>query len=585
MLNTVKVLSQDENNTRVGGYAVVFGGKDLMGDYFTPDTDFMPSLVPEPMLTYDHTMRAESALNEPIGRVVKLTADEKGLWMEAELSRAHEYHDAIAELVGKSTLGLSTGSVGHLVRGEIVGQSFKFTRWPIVEVALTATPAEPRTLGVEEIKQLFPEAFKSEEQEAAQEAETPQVAAALATENAVVEILSDEQDYTGEKHMSDNAEMSALATKVDALTSRIEEIMQYTQDSPALRKAGYISVDGGTADPHLKSFGDWLFAVRRNDVSRLTKVYATKTMNEDTGTSGGYLVPVEYNTQLLQIAAQNSGILSRVNRMPVNTAMGKIPALDNFTAPTAGVGQTAAAGGLKPAKRAEGGSFSAVEPAFVEIEYRVSSAISGYVPVTMELNADSPASIESLLRSIFAIADMAKQEYYFLLGNGVGEPLGAINSPAAIGVTPATNSTFAYVDAVTMASRYKSIGNGSLWSYHPSMIPDIGNFQTGSGGTSFVTDISQPLRQTLLGYPTYASEHQAQADASGCVLLADWSAYMVFDRGGLEISFSEHALFTSGQVAWRFNRRLDGKPWWSGTQTLGGAGSAFTVSPFVYFND
>jgi HK97 family phage major capsid protein len=56
----------------------------------------------------------------------------------------------VVQLVEKGALGWSSGSVGHLTRRS--GKSI--TQWPIVELSLTPTPAEPRTLGVELIKSL-----------------------------------------------------------------------------------------------------------------------------------------------------------------------------------------------------------------------------------------------------------------------------------------------------------------------------------------------------------------------------------------------------------------------------------------------
>src|SRR4030095_10404050 len=74
--------------------------------------------------------------------------DEYGLWVEAELDRHKAYVDFVLQLVERGALGWSSGSVGHLTRRN--GKSI--TQWPIIEVSLTPTPAEPRTLGVEIIK-------------------------------------------------------------------------------------------------------------------------------------------------------------------------------------------------------------------------------------------------------------------------------------------------------------------------------------------------------------------------------------------------------------------------------------------------
>lgn len=146
MDTTVAIKSRTEDTITVAGYGVVFGGVDLEGETFGPDTDFMLDLVPSKLVLYDHGQQ----LKHFIGKASTVAPDEYGLWVEAELDRHADYVAQIEELVGKGALGWSSGSVGHLARRD--GKAIK--QWPIVEFSLTPTPAEPRTLGVDVIKSL-----------------------------------------------------------------------------------------------------------------------------------------------------------------------------------------------------------------------------------------------------------------------------------------------------------------------------------------------------------------------------------------------------------------------------------------------
>lgn len=147
----VSIKSITENTVTLAGYGVIFGGVDLEGETFTRDTDFMPDLVQNKLVLYDHGAN-ESIKSTVIGRVnaSDIKADDTGLWIEAELDRHAAYMDMVLELAEQGVLGWSSGSVGHLVARE--GKSIK--RWPIVEFSLTPTPAEPRTLGVNRLKTL-----------------------------------------------------------------------------------------------------------------------------------------------------------------------------------------------------------------------------------------------------------------------------------------------------------------------------------------------------------------------------------------------------------------------------------------------
>lgn len=147
----VSIKSITDDTVTLAGYGVIFGGVDLEGETFTSDTDFMPDLVQNKLVLYDHGAD-ELIKSAVIGRVnaSDIKADDTGLWIEAELDRHAAYMDMVLELAEKGVLGWSSGSVGHLVARE--GKSIK--RWPIVEFSLTPTPAEPRTLGVNRLKTL-----------------------------------------------------------------------------------------------------------------------------------------------------------------------------------------------------------------------------------------------------------------------------------------------------------------------------------------------------------------------------------------------------------------------------------------------
>ncbi len=547
---------------RIGGYLILFGDPqqtDLAGDFFTRATDFDIKDGERVTLYYNHGL--DPVLKRRKLGAGTLRADDAGIWMEAQLNLRDAYERRLYEDgIAAGKMGLSSGTLPHLVERQPVGSAKRILTWPLgKDASITPTPAEPR-LRVTSLKSLS------------------------ATPPYSLEIRSNEENPMTDPIQTQ--EPAELNERVDQLSATLNDFMKRLEDSPALRGAGYYSVDGGAADRTLRSLGDFLKAVQRGDDRRLKTVYGSvKALNESSGEAGGYLVPAEYNAELLKITLDNSPILQQVRRVPVRSNTGKYPALDNYITPTAGSGQTAGAAGMKPAKRNEGGAYSETEPDFQQIEWRINDAISGFTKVTKELSADSPEAIDSLLRMLISVADAAKQEYYVLHGSGVGEPLGVLNAAAAIGVDPEADGIFAYADALAMKARFKAV-RGGHWFVHRSLWPDIGNMAVGgSGGAVFQAQLGAELGNRLLGYPIGESEHLAQADNPGCALLADFSAYLLFEKGGLEIEFSQHADFLNGNNVWRFSRRLDGQPWVRGPITLADPQGGYTVSPFVFFND
>ena len=349
-------------------------------------------------------------------------------------------------------------------------------------------------------------------------------------------------------------------------------------DSLPTRHAGYVTQDGGSADSHIKSVGDFLLAIKRSDTKRLNSVY--KALSEDSGVTGGVLIPQEFSARFLQAAYQVEGWLARVPVIPVTSPSGRYPSLEMAFTPTAGVGQTAAAGKMTGAKRAEGGAYTETTPNFTDLQYRINDAVSGYVKVSRELNTDSPVSIEALLVRLIGIVNASKLAHYVLNGNGVGEPLGILNSAALYQQVHASATALAKGDVTAMISRFQTFGDG-LFVAHRSNLPDIHAIIMDSGIAYTNNANTEPGSLPLFGYPVYTTEHLPVTDNANSVLLIDPSAYCLWELGNGYIDYSEHADFTNGNVLWRFGRRIDGQPALKGTIKQGNPGTAFEVTPFV----
>lgn len=575
-------------NGRVGGYLVRFSSDrspDLEGDFFTAETDFGAH---EKSLTFYH-----HGLDVKLGRRVldpaaTMKKDEAGVWVEAQLQLRDEYEKAVYGLATQGKLGWSSGTASHLVEREAVGKAMWIKRWPLgLDASLTPTPAEPRN-SVMTLKALKPTPLSLDAEEGSRRGASPRLE------------VTPQEDAMSEDVKAVASRLDQFEAKMTEFGAAVNQVLQFMQDSPPVRKAGYYSEDGGRGDKRVKSFGDFLLAVRRGDMTRLKAVYATGPANYDddelkdmtvgVGTQGGVLVPQDYRPELFQVSTADNQIVSKVERIPVSLESGDYPSLDVFTAPTAGAGNSAMAGQITATATAEGGSLTETQARFSPLAWKVRK-VGGFVEVTNELIQSSPQSIESLLKALFRIAIAAKTEYYILRGSGVGEPLGILNAPCAVGVTPNTDNAFKYVDSLAMLAKWKPVSGAATkyaWIIHPSMWEDIGVFEVsaGSGGVWNSNMQAQAIGALPLhGYPILVSEHLPQANSAGAALLVDLGAYLLFDREQLAIAFSEHAAFTSDKGTWRFTSRMDGMPWLKNSITLGGPGSAYTVSPFVYHND
>lgn len=564
---------------RIGGYLVRFTGPDdpdLEGDYFDAQTDFGGAT--RSTVYYQHGL--DRTLKTRKLGLADLRTDEFGVWAETQLELRDEYEKFIYGLAEAGKMGWSSGTASHLVEREPIGKAWHIKHWPLgLDASLTPTPAEPRNAALP-LKSFVPaeligDRSGEDETESADADKIPHT------------IPADPRQGT-EVNMEDNLtpgrdeEIKALETKLETVSDRLNAILAAIQDSPKVERAGYFTNVGGTNDAGHKSLGDFLLAVKRHDTERLAKVYkAQKDLGKDSGQAGGYLVPEEFANELLQITQATSPVAARVRRIPVNVDSGTFPALDYSVSPSAGSGQTPYAAGLSASTKEENSALDEDEPLFRQIEWRLHK-VGGYTQASNELISDSPMAIEALLNMLFGVTVGNKNERNILRGSGAGEPLGILNAACTIAITTASNAVFGETDALNMLSRFKRVSQQvPVWIMHPGVLPDLNGF---AASNVDMVDWTSGISGTLLGYPIIYSEHMPQDDNDD-VILADLGAYLWFQKGGLEVAFSEHVGFTSDQGTWRFTQRNDGKPWLSAAITLPDPQGGYTVSPFLFHDD
>lgn len=134
----------DGSDNIIEGLAMPFGGpfagKDLHGEDFGPDTDFVLELFPEgrPIL-YDHGLNKGTKVTVQ-GRQTDFEARDEGIWARGELDRSAKYHATVKKMLEQGKLFFSSGAIPHLAKSTSTGH---ITRWPVMELSLTPTPAHP----------------------------------------------------------------------------------------------------------------------------------------------------------------------------------------------------------------------------------------------------------------------------------------------------------------------------------------------------------------------------------------------------------------------------------------------------------
>jgi predicted phage gp36 major capsid-like protein len=314
-------------------------------------------------------------------------------------------------------------------------------------------------------------------------------------------------------------------------------------DSPAMQKA-FNALPEEMDRPTEKSLADYLIAVQRHDTKRIEGVYKT-ALSEETGGVGGYLVPTEYANQILQVARERS-IVRAQNPTIINmtTREFDFPALD-VTGSTAGADPRL--GGVVATWTDEAGEKTETEPAFKNVKL-IYHELSGYTLASAQVRMDAGPMLEVAASSTLVLSDILSMLEQFMPGpNGKG-----------------------------------------VWFAHPKTLSKLAILADGSGAANnfvWATDVSAKVPTMLYGYPLIFTDRMpvlpagTSATQIGGLLLADWSQYIIGDRAGLTIDFSEHYKFINNQGTWRFSKYLDGQPKLSAAMYL--ADGTNQVSPFV----
>ncbi len=386
------------------------------------------------------------------------------------------------------------------------------------------------------------------------------------------------------------AEMQQVSTD----TGRDAKLSQIARRFVPGETRGVVNMALGANGKPWKSFGDYLLAIRRVSQGRGMDdrlIFVSdddqgikgivKDLAEGAGSTGGFLVPEAYRSQLFYMATEEAVIRPGATPIPMTSPTVKIPAIQDTSH------ASSLFGGVIAYWEGEADTLTASQMALRQKQL-IAKKLAGYTITSNELLADSAIALEALLLLLFGMAIAYYEDDAFINGSGTGEPLGILNSPALISVAKETGQladTIAWENVANMDARLQpSSANHAFWIASPDTKPQLYsmNLSVGTGGVAVYLPASgasgTPYR-TLFGRPVVYSEKAEQLGDAGDLILVDRFYYLVGSMNDLRIDSSIHVKFTTDQTVWRFVERLDGQPWLDSAITPKNGGA--TLSPFV----
>lgn len=477
------------------GRAIVFGGADIVGDIFTPNTDIGASRSFVGMPVYwNHALMGTKS---QIGWVKDWQQNEEGIDVEIELDRRGKYLKQIMELAKRGVLGLSTGAVGNTVErkgGELL-------RWIVGELSLTTTPAEPRTYA---------------------NVKTP-YAGAMAVKHVAGYIMDS----------SSSIQETTMSIDKDQLKDALLDLA----GEPAQGGGLYM---GGKA-PNVKNvtslgFSDepkqgFLHYIKTGD-----KGAVKATIVEGTGANGGYNVPDDLETTIVAKRDEES-ILGRLPITRVRTSRDIYKVV---------VGQNDSDFGFTP----ETNTANFDETTFGESGITIYKATLA-MKISEEVLNDAATNLEQYLTDQIGQALARHVNQYILTGSGTNQPWG-VTARAAISETLASATG---VDAADIQNIYYKLpsayhGANTGWAMRMATLGGVRALQ-GEGFLYQNTPAGTNGQggEQLMYRPVFTSDKMgAPTTGLTSILFGDWSKYYFVENGGLTIRRNEYAYMENGLI-------------------------------------
>lgn len=374
--------------------------------------------------------------------------------------------------------------------------------------------------------------------------------------------------------------------EVDKITEQMEGINNQIKSLESLAKQSQENADPvydgilhdkgkapkegkGGEDKPFASIGEQLAAIynfRKNHVEdkRLQQVNnAVLGANEGIGADGGFAIQTDFAGAILESAVQMSPLLNRLDRYTCSSAANSMRWI---SADETDVSKSVF-GGVQMYWAAEAAAVNASKPKFKELKMDLEKMM-GFLYCTDEMLQDA-AFMTGFASTGFSLAADRLLTDAVIAGDGVGKPLGIINSKALITVAKEQsqpNGTFVGNNAVKMqASAMPKNRNRLVWLMHPDVEEQLPLLAIKSGDESkFLWNPEGGLggfdTQRVLNKPVLFEDSCSALGTKGDIMLVDPFQYILLTKGAAKQDWSIHVEFLTDQNCFRMVYRCNGSP-------------------------
>jgi HK97 family phage major capsid protein len=375
--------------------------------------------------------------------------------------------------------------------------------------------------------------------------------------------VNEERDLRGQLY-GDAGSNALTRGGGDTLDMRFGSSIAHDRRGEAAKKKDYRSLFGIGKDQSLdrggfQDFNEFLNILHSGRSDDRMKI-ESRAMSTGTPSSGGFVLPEDFAAWLLDASLETEIIRPRATVWPMTTMEKRCPGWDMSNH------SGSVFGGLTAEWLAENGTATEVFAKLRQILLKAKK-LACYTSASNELVADG-VSFEAQLESALIKTIGFYLDYAFIQGTGAGQPLGLLNDPALITVTPESGQsdyTVQYENCVKMFARLApQCAANAIWVANQTLIPQLMTLTIAVGtGGAFIPAVQQANGKFyLLTKEIVFTEKCPALGAKGDLMLADISQYSIGLRKEVSLDKSNAPGWLKDESSYRAILRADGQGTW-----------------------
>jgi HK97 family phage major capsid protein len=364
----------------------------------------------------------------------------------------------------------------------------------------------------------------------------------LDTKRGTDGLISAEDEATYNKM---EADVIALGKEIDRLEK--QALLDNELEKPVSKPITEKPMNGSMNNDEVKtgratdSYKKAMLSALRSNFRNVSNV-----LQEGVDADGGYLVPEEYDSRLID-GLEEENIIRKLGHRITTSGERKI----NIAA-------------TKPAAAwiDEGEALTFSDATFSQINLDAHK-LHVAVKVTEELLYDNAFQLENYIIKEFYKALANAEEDAFLNGNGIGKPLGilAASGGAEVGVTTASATAITADEVINLVySLKRPYRKNAVFILNDQTIATLRKLKDGNGAYMWQPALVAGEPDKLLGYPVYTSAYMPTIEAGAkTIIFGDLSYYNIGDRGSRSFAELRELFAGNGMVGFVAKERVDGK--------------------------